>query len=175
MCSAVIAIPLYLCYRLRISLKQKLGLYFALSLGVIIIVFSVVRIVVTNTDGVHPEVSWLALWSVIESSVAVIVACLTSFKALLVDRQRAQTNHRSGSNGIYYQRYGASKDSGSGQCQPRSRSERMENLEMPNLAMNFESASSRVGSSGKVIHVSTERRHASFESQTQMLAGPRRI
>ena len=156
---------------MRISLKQKLGLYFALSLGVVIIVFSVVRIIVTNTDGVHPEVSWLALWSVIESSVAVVVACLASFKTLLVDRQRSQTGHRSGGNGGSYQRYAAGKDFGSGQSE--SRSKRREEFEMPYLAADFESASSRVDSSGKAVHVtsqSTELRHASFESQARILA-----
>ena len=142
--TAVIAIPLYICYQVRISLKQKLGLYSALCLGAVIIVFSVVRIIVTNTDGIHPEVSWLALWSVIESSVAVFVACLTSFKALLVDRQRAQTNDHSGSGGRYYQRHGAGKDSRSGESQSFSRSKRIEELEMPDIVTDSESASNVV-------------------------------
>ena len=140
--TAVIAIPLYICYQVRISLKQKLGLYSALCLGAVIIVFSVVRIIVTNTDGIHPEVSWLALWSVIESSVAVFVACLTSFKALLVDRQ--QTNDHSGSGGRYYQRHGAGKDSRSGESQSFSRSKRIEELEMPDIVTDSESVSNVV-------------------------------
>ncbi len=78
----VMAIPMWLVFGLKMSLSQKLGLCAVLGLGVIIIVFSVVRIIVTNTIGRQPEITWLALWSSIESSVAVIVACLASFKVL---------------------------------------------------------------------------------------------
>jgi len=159
----------------RISLKQKLGLYSALCLGAVIIVFSVVRIIVTNTDGVHPEVSWLALWSVIESSVAVVVACLTSFKALLVDRHRAQTNDHSGSGGRYYQRHGAGKDSRSGECQSRSRSKRREDFEMPDFVTDSESALNVVASTGKRVSISEELigpPHASVESQNRILDRP---
>lgn len=53
------------------------------GLGIIIVVFAVIRIIVTNTTGTHPEVIWLALWSAIETSVAVIIICLTSFKVFL--------------------------------------------------------------------------------------------
>lgn len=153
-----------------------MGLFLALCLGVVIIIFSVVRIIVTNTDGVHPEVSWLALWSVIESSVAVIVACLTSFKALLVDRQRAQSNDPSGSGRRYYHRYGAGKDVRAGESRSRSRGNRRDNFEMPEFPTNIESPSSVADSPGKGIHVVTEElvdpRRASSESQAQILAWP---
>jgi hypothetical protein len=54
---------------------------------------------VTNTDKVHPEISWLALWSSIEASVAVIVACLASFKVLL--KQARGTGYPGVSGGRY--------------------------------------------------------------------------
>lgn len=81
------AIPLWLVIGLKMSTSQKVGLCGVLGLGAIIIVFSVIRIIVTNTTGRQPEISWLALWSSIESSVAVIVACLASFKVLLSARR----------------------------------------------------------------------------------------
>jgi len=81
------AIPLWLVIGLKMSASQKIGLCGILGLGAIIIVFSVIRIIVTNTTGRQPEISWLALWSAIESSVAVIVACLASFKVLLSARK----------------------------------------------------------------------------------------
>jgi hypothetical protein len=68
--------------RVKVSKKQKVGLFVVLSLGIFIIGFAVARIIVTDTQGVHPEISWLALWSAVESSVAVFVCCLASFKAL---------------------------------------------------------------------------------------------
>lgn len=78
----VIALPLSMVARVRVSKKQKVGLFVVLSLGVFIIGVAIARIIVTDTQGVHPEISWLALWSTVESSVAVIVCCLASFKAL---------------------------------------------------------------------------------------------
>lgn len=68
--------------RVRLSAKRKLGLFVVLGLGVFIIGVAIARIIVTDTQSVHPEISWLALWSAVESSVAVIVCCLASFKAL---------------------------------------------------------------------------------------------
>ncbi|KAF2716503.1 hypothetical protein K431DRAFT_235253 [Polychaeton citri CBS 116435] len=105
----IIAIPLWLCWHVRISLKQKIGLFSVLGLGFVIVAFSIARIVVTYTDGVHPEITWLAMWSSIESSVAVIVASLVSFKVLLSERQRS--SHTSSYNRRRsYQPFGQGSD-----------------------------------------------------------------
>lgn len=58
-----------------------------MSLGVFIIAVAIARVVVTDTQGLHPEISWLALWSVVESSVAVLVCCLASFKTMFNSQQ----------------------------------------------------------------------------------------
>jgi hypothetical protein len=79
-----------------VSLKQKFGLLAVMSLGVFIVGVAIARVIVTDTQGVHPEISWLALWSVVESSVAVLVCCLASFKAMTKvqhDRSRSRTYH----------------------------------------------------------------------------------
>jgi hypothetical protein len=80
--STVIALPVSIVARVKVSTKQKFGLYAVLSLGVFIIGVAIARVIVTDTQGVHPEISWLALWSVVESSVAVLICCLASFKAM---------------------------------------------------------------------------------------------
>jgi hypothetical protein len=56
-------------------------------------VFAGIRVVVTSSDGgkVHPEISWLALWSAIESSVAVSIACMTSFRVLFTQLQNGSS------------------------------------------------------------------------------------
>lgn len=87
----IILIPLWLTFGLKMSLGQKLGLVGVLCLGVITMVFSAIRIIVTNTNSVHPEISWLALWSCIESSIAVIVACLTSFRILFTQLKKGSS------------------------------------------------------------------------------------
>jgi hypothetical protein len=52
----------------------------------------------------QPEISWLALWSAIESSIAVIVACLASFKVLLSSKRGTGVYDPSGEH--YGGRYG---------------------------------------------------------------------
>jgi hypothetical protein len=75
-----------------------------MSLGVFIIGVAIARVVVTDTRGVHPEISWLALWSVVESSVAVLVCCLASFKAM------TKVQHdRSGARPYHAHAYGADR------------------------------------------------------------------
>ncbi|KAK5740537.1 hypothetical protein LTR17_004574 [Elasticomyces elasticus] len=90
----IIALPIFIVARVQISALQKIALICVLGLGVIIIGFAVARIIVTDAQGVHPEISWLALWSSIESSVAVIVCCLASFKALFTAQQRQGSSRR---------------------------------------------------------------------------------
>jgi hypothetical protein len=78
----VIALPISIVARVKVSPKQKFGLLAVMSMGIFIIGVAIARVIVTDTQGVHPEISWLALWSVVESSVAVLVCCLASFKAM---------------------------------------------------------------------------------------------
>lgn len=90
----VIALPISIVARVKVSPKQKFSLLAVMSLGVFIIGVAIARVIVTDTQGVHPEISWLALWSVVESSVAVLVCCLASFKAMTKvqnDRPRSRT------------------------------------------------------------------------------------
>lgn len=65
--------------------------------GIVTMVFAAVRVAVMQTEGgkQHPEISWLALWSGIESSVAVSVACMTSFRVLFTHmRHGSSARHR---------------------------------------------------------------------------------
>ncbi|KAK9771363.1 putative Integral membrane protein [Seiridium cardinale] len=95
----IISLPIYLTIGLKMSAAQKLGLVGVLSLGIIVTAFSVIRIIVTNTVARQPEISWLALWSSIESSIAVMVACLSSFKVLLTHKKKSSRSPHYGSEG----------------------------------------------------------------------------
>lgn len=83
----VIALPLYLALRVRLPMAQKMALGAVFSLGVVIMVFAVIRIVVTEQANAHPETSWLNLWSQIEASVAVIISSLAPFKSFFTSRR----------------------------------------------------------------------------------------
>lgn len=63
------ALPLRLLWDLRVNKKQKLALTIIFSLGCIIIVFAIVRVVQIRASTNHVDPVWLALWSVIEASV----------------------------------------------------------------------------------------------------------
>lgn len=77
------ALPLPVLYNLRINSQQKMGLVVIFCLGLITIIFAIVRVIETNATKTHVDPIWLALWSMIECAVAVIVACLPSLKALI--------------------------------------------------------------------------------------------
>lgn len=106
-------LPIYLAIGLKMSLKQKVSLVAVLALGCIVTVFSVIRIIVTYTVTTQPEVSWLALWSTIESSIAVMVACLPSFK-VLVAQNRGGSSSNSKSRSKYADMAGSAHQSGTG-------------------------------------------------------------
>ncbi|KAI0010050.1 hypothetical protein F4779DRAFT_639715 [Xylariaceae sp. FL0662B] len=70
------------------SVPQKVGLVGVLCLGCIVAIFALIRAVVNGSDKRMPELSWFALWTMIESSIAVMVVCLASFK-LIFNRQKS--------------------------------------------------------------------------------------
>jgi hypothetical protein len=73
--------------------EEKIAIGTIVGLGVVIIVFAIIRIIVTNTTHTHPEPVWLALWSAIETIVSVTVISLTSLKVLF--------NKKNGTSGAY--------------------------------------------------------------------------
>ncbi|KAI1078614.1 hypothetical protein F5B20DRAFT_591437 [Whalleya microplaca] len=93
----VMILPISLTIGLKMSIYQKLGLIGVLCLGCIIAIFALIRAVVNGSDKRMPELSWFSLWTIIESSIAVIVVCLASFK-LLFNRKKA-SNPYSNING----------------------------------------------------------------------------
>lgn len=107
------------------NVREKIALGTIFSLGGIIIIFAIIRVCVLNQSRQHPELTWLALWSAIESSVgelrfeacpittlsedrhtdivdkslvAVIVSCLASFKTLFARSGQSEYMYGSGRN-----------------------------------------------------------------------------
>jgi hypothetical protein len=95
----IIAIPIFLVSRIRLDVKTKLAVGSVFLTGGFITSFAIVRIIVTNTHSVHPEVSWLNLWSAIECSIAVTVCCMMVFKQLLTKRRKAGSSREVGGYG----------------------------------------------------------------------------
>ncbi|KAF2404903.1 hypothetical protein EJ06DRAFT_485279, partial [Trichodelitschia bisporula] len=78
----IIALPMSLAWRVRLPFRTRLALSGVFALGGFIVLFAIIRVIVTDTKTSRPEVSWLNLWSAIESSIAVIVCNLAPFKTL---------------------------------------------------------------------------------------------
>lgn len=84
----VMALGLRLLRKLRVSTREKLALAAIFSVGLIKITVAVIRVVRIGASATHVNPIWLALWSMIEASVAVVVACLPSFKVLFAHGRR---------------------------------------------------------------------------------------
>lgn len=106
---------------MQISNLQKLGLLGVLGLGIFIMGFAIARIIVTNKQGQHPEISWLALWSSIESSVAVIVCRLASFKTLFTAQKQQGSRQTYSQQGSKRGKIGSSAGRTLGSTAGRSR------------------------------------------------------
>src|ERR1700761_9497964 len=76
----IIALPMSLAMRVKLPWRTRISLCGIFALGGFIILFSVVRIIMTNMKDKRPEVSWLNLWSAVEASVACVVCNLAPFK-----------------------------------------------------------------------------------------------
>ncbi|KAK7526035.1 uncharacterized protein IWZ02DRAFT_206505 [Phyllosticta citriasiana] len=86
----LIVLPLPSVIRLRLPLRQRLALVFAISLGIFVCVASSVRLVFLNKVARSDDVTYdnidAAIWSCVELCLALICASLPTFKSLLCRR-----------------------------------------------------------------------------------------
>ncbi|KAI9677634.1 MAG: hypothetical protein M1817_006589 [Caeruleum heppii] len=88
----IIALPLRLLWNLRITRRQKYGLAAVFSLALIIIIVAIVRAVETSSTLVptgnlsleRADPMALTIYSVLESTIAVIVSCLPTLRVLVL-------------------------------------------------------------------------------------------
>ncbi|KAK6826151.1 hypothetical protein PG987_013645 [Apiospora arundinis] len=72
----VMLLPLGLIRNLHMPTTRKLSLVFLFCLGIFVIIAATIRVAqLGKAKNSNPSPAWLALWSNIESSVAVIVGC----------------------------------------------------------------------------------------------------
>ncbi|KAL2812934.1 hypothetical protein BJX63DRAFT_432225 [Aspergillus granulosus] len=78
----IMGFSLKMVWSTRITFHQKIGLGVVFSLGAIIIAFAIVR-AINITGRAYSDQAGLAVWSIAESSISVIVGCLPPFKTFL--------------------------------------------------------------------------------------------
>ena len=67
--ASVMAIPINILWKVRISLPRKLALSGIFSLVIITMAFAILRVSVISAEADQSELSWLQTWSFIEQSV----------------------------------------------------------------------------------------------------------
>ncbi|KAL8751698.1 MAG: hypothetical protein Q9184_005986 [Pyrenodesmia sp. 2 TL-2023] len=74
-------------WKVQMSLRKKVALGGIFSLAVITTVFAIVRVASTSALTKQPDGSWMYMWNSIEQCVAIIVACLGSFRSLFTNNR----------------------------------------------------------------------------------------
>ncbi|KAL8630979.1 hypothetical protein Q9189_003327 [Teloschistes chrysophthalmus] len=77
----ILAIPPYLIYKVSISLRQKIGIAFFLSLSTIMVLIAIIRISQVHTRTYNV---WATFWQQLEGCVAILMVSLTAFRTLFV-------------------------------------------------------------------------------------------
>ncbi|QSS50670.1 hypothetical protein I7I53_11447 [Histoplasma capsulatum var. duboisii H88] len=90
----IMALPISFIAKSRLPWTQKLGIICLFSLGLIIVATSLIRIISLNYPGVHPPVSWKVFWAMIESSIAVMTSCFSSYGSLYTFLKRSNNPRR---------------------------------------------------------------------------------
>ncbi|CAG8954818.1 hypothetical protein HYFRA_00004744, partial [Hymenoscyphus fraxineus] len=92
----ILSMPISMLWRVHMSLKRKLQLGGLFSLVIITMVIAIVRVTVISNQAASSgrnqvEITWLYMWHFIENSVALLVACLASFRTLFAAKERQAT------------------------------------------------------------------------------------
>ncbi|KAL9010509.1 MAG: hypothetical protein Q9173_004570 [Seirophora scorigena] len=91
----ITAIPISMLWKVQMPLRKKLALVGLFSLTMVTTVFAIIRTTSTTvrttseanmTD--HHDHSWIQMWSSIEQCVAIIIACLGSYRSLFTGHRK---------------------------------------------------------------------------------------
>ncbi|KNG81232.1 hypothetical protein ANOM_009221 [Aspergillus nomiae NRRL 13137] len=105
----IMGLPLRILVKSKITRQQKIGLGVVFCVGFIIIAIAVVRAVQITGKAYSDQVN-LAIWSIAESSISVIVGCLPPFKSF-ISRNSSTNQYPYGSSGYAVNHYDRSATS----------------------------------------------------------------
>lgn len=80
----VVSFPIALLWKVRINVRQKLGLALFLCLSLIMAIVAIVRIAGIKLSGGNVDIVWLAFWMQQECSIAVIMISSSAFRSFFV-------------------------------------------------------------------------------------------
>ncbi|KAE8415081.1 hypothetical protein BDV36DRAFT_311240 [Aspergillus pseudocaelatus] len=105
----IMGLPLRILWKAKITRQQKIGLGVVFCVGFIIIATAIVR-AIEITGRAYSDQVGLAIWSIAESSISVIVGCLPPFKSF-ISRNSSTNQYPYGSSGYTGNRYDRSATS----------------------------------------------------------------
>lgn len=80
-------LPFHLTWNLQMPRAQKTGIFILFGTGFICILFATLRVIKLGVDGTGkatmPEPKWMLLWTVLETSMAVIIGCSPAFAVVI--------------------------------------------------------------------------------------------
>ncbi|KAG9193538.1 hypothetical protein G6011_03573 [Alternaria panax] len=85
----VMFLPIRLIWNLQMDKHKKIGCGLLFASGLVCILFSTIRIVQVGQDGrpQSPDPKWLTMWTIIESSTAVIIGCCPVLASVVPKRR----------------------------------------------------------------------------------------
>ncbi|KAF2821969.1 hypothetical protein CC86DRAFT_410364 [Ophiobolus disseminans] len=156
----IMALPIRLIWNLQMPRTQKFGIIGLFGIGVILIAIATLRVAQIGgkaRSASQPSASWLALWGVIECSIAVIIGCCPAFVILIRNHTTPSVSYNT--QGFVRQRDGSEGNGSTG-----------------DVKMNSIVGSSHAAKSTKVSNKSTSSKEAGWEdkdgSQFELVTGP---
>jgi hypothetical protein len=104
------ALPIRLIWNLRMPRTQKIGIVCLFGIGIILIAVATLRVAQIGgkaRSSSQPSASWLALWGIIECSIAVIIGCCPAFVTLI--RNHTTPSVSNNTQGFLRQRNGVER------------------------------------------------------------------
>jgi hypothetical protein len=151
------ALPIRLIWNLQMPRTQKLGIVALFGIGIILIAVATLRVAQIGgkaQSSSQPSASWLALWGVIETSIAVIIGCCPAFVTLI-------RNHTTPSVGYNTQGFVRQREGGESRGSP-------DNVKLNAIA----TGDSKAGSSTESATSKDGNWPSRPETRQEMMVGP---
>ena len=91
----VLSLPVSILWKVRISIRQKVGLGFSLCLSCVMVIVTIVRIAgMRLRPSGSVDIVWLVFWQQQECSIAVLMMSVSAFRSLFIQNPTNHPVHR---------------------------------------------------------------------------------
>jgi hypothetical protein len=93
---AVMALPIKLVWNLQMARGQKVAVIALFASGFVCIAFATIRVIQIGMkagNNTSPSPTWLAMWTIIESAIAICIGCCPAFAVLYRTTRHTQASY----------------------------------------------------------------------------------